>query len=290
MPLGTNHQTKTTHDIFLPERWSPRAQRAREAALHLAAFIYRRDEEMRGYGDVLNTQTITNLSANDKAAGGQVTLQTPTETNLALTINKHKEASFLVEKILDVQTMINLQREYTEKGAYALGSVIDTDPFALVSSLTTTPIGTYATAITQAIVASAWSGLSVNNVPEQDRAWFFYPTAYSDLLQISAFTSIDFRDAIGRVSGGGMNGLQVGWMYGSPVKISTNVPTGSSGSPAVEGRQNLYAHKEAFQAAIQSPIANDTDYILEYLGWLTVLDVIYGVGLYRGDHGIVIRR
>lgn len=288
MGLGTNHQTISTHDIFLPEVWGKRAQRAREAALHLASFVYRQDDMVSSYGDTINDQTISNLSANNKTAGAEVTLQTPSESAVTLSVNKHKEASFLVEDNLAFKSMIKQQREYTTKGAYAVGKQIDTDLFALYASLSESAIGTATSALTQAVAALAWETLSTNDVPEEDRGWFFHPSAFADLIQITAFTSIDFKEAIGGLANSGMNGLKVGYMYGAPVYITTNVPSATTGSPAQTYYRNLYLHKEAFQLAMQKNIRTQISYIQEYLGYLTTIDAVYGVAIYRADHGVEI--
>lgn len=291
MALGTNGQTITTHDIFIPERWSARAQRAREKQLHLASFVFRRDDEIEGFGDTLNTQTISNLSANDKTANTQVTLQTPSETNNALVINKHKEASFLVEDNLRVKSQLNLQREYTEKGSYGVGKQIDTDGFSLYTGLTNSAVGSFGVDLTDDTVLAAWEKLSNLDVPEEDRAWFFTPGAFADLLKLEKFVRTDFKTLMmqGMDIPRSLRGKVKGELYGSPVYITTNVPTGTFGSPVSTGYINLYLHKEAFQLGMQKQIRVQTDYILEYLGHLTVIDAIYGWAVYRADHGVVVR-
>lgn len=292
MALGADQITVTTHDIFRPEVWSPRVQRATEAQLHLASFVYRRDSEIKGYGDVLNTQTISNLSANNKTGNAQVTLQTPTESNVPLTINKHKEASFLVEDITEVQTMVRLQREYSQKAGYGVGKQVDTDVFANYGSLSESAIGTAGSALTDAVIVSAWSTLSGNDVPEEDRGWFFHPSAYADILKLDKFVRMDFKTNIfeGSSISAALKSKAVGTLYGAPVFLTTNVPSYSTGSPAFTAYRNLYLHKEAFQLAMQKGIRTQTDYILEYLGYLTVVDAIYGTSIYRADHGIEIDR
>lgn len=291
MGLGTSGQTITTHDIFIPEIWSKRAQRAREKALHLASFVFRRDDEVSAFGDVLHTNTISNLSANDKSANTQVTLQAPSESQINLTINKHKEASFLIEDNLSAKTQENLQREYTEKGAYGIGKQIDTDLGALYSSLTNTAVGSFGVALTDATVLAAWKQLSALDVPEEDRGWFFHPNAYADLLQLEKFVRTDFNTTLFAQFGipKALRSKVAGILYGSPVYLTTNVPTGTYGSPAATGYINLYLHKEAFQLGMQKQVRVQTDYILEYLGHLTVIDAIYGVAVYRADHGTVVR-
>jgi len=288
MALGTNHQTIATHTIFIPELWDSRSQRERERALHLANFVYRRDDEVDAYGDVLTTQTISNLTANDKAASTQVTLQTPTEANVSLTIDKHKEASFLIEDNLAAKSMLNLQREYVGKGAYGVGRQVDTDLFGLSASLTQTPVGTAGVALTDAVVLAAWEALTVSDVPQEERCWFFYPDCMTDLWQLEKFIRTDF--VTGETLNNNINGLTVGYLYGAPVKLTTNIPSTSTGSPATISHGNLYLHREAFQLGMQKKIRTQIDYILEYLAYLTVIDAIYGVAVYRADHGVVINR
>ena len=289
MALGTNQITITTHNIFIPELWDNRSQKERERALHLANFVYRRDDEVEAYGDVLNTQTISNFTSNAKVINTQVTLQAPAEANVPLTIDQHEEASFLVEDNAAAKSLLNLQREYVGKASYGVGLEIDTQVFANRAALTTAAVGTIGVALTDAVIVSAWETLSTNDVPEEDRAWFFHPSAFAELMQLTVFSSTDFSLSKGQVfTGNQANGLYVGVMYGSPVYLTNNVPVKTTGSPAVSGFANLYLHKEAFQLGMQKRIRVQIDYILEYLGYLTVVDAIFGTAIYRADHGVEI--
>lgn len=293
MGLGTDGITKTSHDIFAPEVWSSVAQRAFEAKLYLAGLIYDRSSEMSAYGDVLHTDTISDMTAQNKAVNTQVILQTPTESAVDLTINKHKEVSFLVEDVIAVQSKINLQSEYTSKGAYAIGKAVDSDIAALYSGLSETDLGTIGTAVTDAVVLSAVQALGENNVPEEDRAWVVNWAFWTDLLKLDKFVRMDFGTYLE------MSGTQIsralrssfkGMLYGAPVFVTTNLATGTAGSPVSTGNHCMYFHKEAFQIAMQKKVRTQNSYIQEYLGNLTTIDTIYGVASYRADAGIVIDR
>ena len=107
--------TTTTGDVFRPEIWSPEVLRATENALVMANLVKRFDSLVTGKGDVINIPNLSNLTASDKSASTQVTLQAPTETNTTISINKHKESSFLIEDILKVQSNYELMGEYTSK-------------------------------------------------------------------------------------------------------------------------------------------------------------------------------
>ena len=55
------------------------------------------DNEISQYGQTVNVPFTGALSVNDKTQGAVVTLQAPADTKVSVTLNKHKEVSFLVE-------------------------------------------------------------------------------------------------------------------------------------------------------------------------------------------------
>ena len=115
MALGTDQMTITTGTIFIPEVWALEVLRATEEALVAAPLVKRYDSLVQNKGDTIHIPELSNLTANDKAANTQVTLQAPAETETTISIDKHKETSFLVEDILKVQSNIDLMSEYTQK-------------------------------------------------------------------------------------------------------------------------------------------------------------------------------
>jgi hypothetical protein len=108
MALGTDHMTVTTGNVFRPEVWSPEVLRATENALVMAPLVKRFDSLVTGKGDTINIPNLGNLSATDKSAQTQVSLQSPTESNTQILLNKHKESSFLIEDILKTQSNYDL--------------------------------------------------------------------------------------------------------------------------------------------------------------------------------------
>ncbi len=59
-------------------------------------------------GDTIHIPEISNLTANDKAANTAVTLQTVSESSQTISIDQHKETSFMVEDIVKAQSQYNL--------------------------------------------------------------------------------------------------------------------------------------------------------------------------------------
>ena len=65
--------------------------------------------------------TSVGLSVNDKAANTVVTLQTPSTTGINVTLNKHKEVSFMIEDIAKMVTRPDLLMGYMEYGVAVIG-------------------------------------------------------------------------------------------------------------------------------------------------------------------------
>lgn len=289
MAVGTTHLTTTTSDVFRPEVWSMEILRATENALVMAPMVKRFDSLVQGKGDVINIPNLTNLSANDKSAETAVTLQAPTETNTTISINNHKEASFLVEDIVKVQSNYDLMGEYTQKAGYAIASTIDTALLGTYSSFTNTDVGTYGVDISDAVVLSAIEALDLANAPLEDRAFIVYPTQKTALAKLDKFVKADYLGEYQRptvVRTGPNSRYLWGDVYGVPVYYTKQVPT-TAGTPTQY--HNILFHKEAIALAMQVAPRTQSAYILEYLGNLVVVDTIYGYGVLRADFGIEVR-
>src|SRR5581483_12206591 len=55
------------------------------------------DNEVAVHGETVQIPFRGSLTVNDKSANTNYTLQTPADTKVSVTLNKHKEVSFLIE-------------------------------------------------------------------------------------------------------------------------------------------------------------------------------------------------
>lgn len=289
MALGTDQMTTTTEAVFVPEVWSPEVLRATEAALVAAPLVKRFDSLVTGKGDTIHIPNLSNLSANNKSANTQVVLQAPTETDVTISVDKHKEASFLVEDLAKVQSNYDLMAEYTTKAGYAIAKAVDSDLLGLYTGLTTTDVGTYGVDITDPVILAAIEVLDLADVPMEDRYFVIDPTQKTALMKIDKFTRADYlgeyQSAKPAVTGTPSRYMW-GDVYGIPVYWTNQVPE-TAGTPTQQ--HNMLFHKEAFALAMQLAPRTQSDYILEYLGNLVVVDTIYGVKCIRSDFGVEVR-
>lgn len=286
MPLGTNNMTTTTGANFIPEVWSQMIKRAVEENLVMASRVLRFDADVSRKGDIIHVPDLSNLTANDKSANTQITLNAPSESVTDITINKHKECSFNLEDILNAQSQYELMKMYADKAGYALAEKIDSDLIALYSGLSQI-VGTGAAALTEATLASGVALLDIANAPLTDRHLVIHPTAKKDLIQIANFVQAQTAGySMGNNPRSPILTGSFGELYGIEVAVTTQIVDLSSTNTALDGLQNLLFHKEAFALAVQKGIRTQTQYRLEYLSDLFVADVLYGVLEFRDAFGV----
>lgn len=289
MALGSNHMTTTTGDVFRPEVWSPEVLRATENALVMAGLVKRWDSLVTGKGDVINIPNLSNLSASNKSASTQVTLQSPTESNTQILINKHKESSFLVEDLLKTQSNYDLMGAYTSKAGESIARAIDSDLLAEYANFTNTDVGTYGSDITDAVILAAIEAIDLANAPLEDRAFVIYPTQKTALARIDKFVKSDYLGQYQNptvVKTGTPTRYMWGDIYGVPVYYTKQIEI-TAATPTQT--HNILFHKEALALALQQAPRTQSQYILEYLSNLVVIDTIYGVKTIRSDFGIEVR-
>jgi len=289
MAWADENMTTTTGDVFRPQVWSAEVLRAAENALVMAGLVKRFDSLVASKGDVINIPNLSNLSATAKSAATAVTLQSPTETNNTITIDQHYEASFLVEDILKVQSNYDLLNEYTSKAGEAIARNIDTALLGTYTSFTNTDVGTYGVDITDAVILSGIEAIDLANAPLEDRAFVVYPTQKTALLKIDKFVKADYMgeyDQATVVRKGPNSRYLWGEVYGMPIYYTKQV-TQTTATPTQT--HNMMFHKEAIALALQLAPRTQSQYMLDYLGTLVVVDTIYGYTSLRTDFGIEVR-
>ena len=251
--------------------------------------VKRFDNEVAGKNDILNIQTIANLTPTAKSGNTQVALQAPSESNIALNINRYFESSFLVEKVLARQSQLDLQKEYTSKAAESIEKQKDSDLTGLYSGLSQ-QVGGLGSAVTEANFIRAIQYLDDANAPQEDRHFVIKPVAKADMLKLNKFTGITVgSDGTSPGTVRTMNIVETGKfgeLYGVEVHVTTQVAADATTATIYH---NLLFHREAFMLAEQIATTSDTNYIPEYMGWLTTAYGLWGRGEYRDTFGVDFR-
>ena len=257
------------------------------------------DNAVATYGQVVKIPFRGNLSVNDKVANTVYTLQAPDDSAISVTLNKHKEISFIIEDIAAALARPDFLMGYISDGVSALADQIDSDLAALYSGLS------------QSVDASSTNGpldssdfiearrlLSVAKAPMTDRYAVLHPTAAAELLADTKFTNRDYRGPDEE------SALKTGWLgtyAGFQVFEDQNIKVATT-------QKNLFFHKNVF-ALVTRPLPTprtgtgviskvmDEDgigirvmisYNHNYGGHMVTLDCLYGVAELRDNHGVTV--
>jgi N4-gp56 family major capsid protein len=286
MALGTNHQTKTTADKFIPEIWSDEVVATYKSNL-IAANLIKKMSFKGKKGDAIHIPKPGRGSANAKAASTQVTLNTDTATEVIVNIDQHWEYSILIEDIVEAQALASMRQFYTDDAGYALARKVDSMLLQLGRGVnggdgtaaydkaysgadgTTLYTGT-AGALTDAAIRRSIQRLDDADVPMDGRFLIVPPSTRNTLMGIARFTEQAFVGEVG--NGNTIRNGEVGNVYGVPVFVSSNADAATDGD-----RICLLGHKDFAVLAEQMGVRTQTQYKQEYLGTLFTADTLFGV-------------
>jgi hypothetical protein len=294
--------TRTSAGSFIPQIWANTALEILRNKV-VAAKLVTRDSDVAAFqvGDTLNIPYPGAFTANDKAANTAVTLQVPTATTTSVTLNKHKEASFLIEDAARATANQDLIARYMEAAIVPIAESIESDILGLYSSFTNT-VGTSGTDITAATVRSARKKLNDNKAPQDKRVLIV-----SDKDEIALLGDSNLQNYFAFSQTQGVAEGSIGRLYGFDVYQSQLVPA-IAGSPvstknlafdpgavilAMRGLPDAPAGSGAQTSVVQDPISGlslrvTMAYNASNLGVQVTVDVLYGVAKLRDEKAVVV--
>jgi hypothetical protein len=284
MGYGTDHMTTTTAAVFVPEVWTKRAEIAREKSLVMSKRVLRKDSDVSSGGDTDHIPFASNLDVNPVSDQTEVTFQSPTETEITITLNRHYESSFVIQDKTRLQSKYDLAKIYPSRAGYAVAKQMDTDLTGLYSGLSQS-VGDGSTNLTEANLVLGLQYLDDADAPEDDRSFVVKPAGMTDLRQIARFTEYQTTGNNKAPMVGG-NGGYVGNIYGVPVFMSGNIQT-VAGTPSVV--HNLLFHRDAFALAVQKSISLERERRASYLSDGFITSALWGYTDLRDDHAVDVR-
>ena len=304
-PTMTGAVGLTEASNFLPELWSDEIIAAYKKNLVLAQFV--RKMSFKGKkGDALHIPNPSRgLAAQTKSENSAVTMQNLAQSEIVVNLDKHKEVSYLIEDIVEVQSLPSLRKHYTDDAGYAMAKQVDDDLWALVKSLgdgdgsdythsrsfqfntSTGALEAYDADGTADIGAFADAGfrraiqyLDDADQPMDGRVFIIPPSLRNALMGNARYTEQAFVGETG--SSNTIRNGEVGNLYGIPVIVSSNCPTLESG---VKGA--LLAHKDWAVHVEQMSVRSQQQYKQEFLATLFTSDMLYGTKVLRSDAGVL---
>jgi len=298
---------------FIGEVWTPMILEEMFAKAVAANFFLDISAYCTGGGDIFHIPGVfTNSFAlgTQSTQGAEVTTESVTADDKTIEVTVHNYVAFILGDldIKQIMGMYDANAVYAKKAAGTLRIALEDALFALWSGLSNTAAGDTATVLSDAEVRTAIETLEAADydVLDGDSAFFFHPYTYwIQLGAISKYYDQGSRGPLtvpGMVATGGLGeGMPTmgfkGTLYGIPTYTSSRVVSG------LQTYRNLLARKEAFGFAVQTlsnpnapsysgeeggRVRAQTSYELRNLGWLTVVDIIFGVAVLRPYAGVVL--
>lgn len=262
--------TVTTAAKYIAEKWTRKIEKPFYKDLYFADKVLRRDELVADGGNKVNIPFMSSYDARDKSAGTAVTFDANTETEIELTINKHKYLAFIIEDIVKVQSNYNLAEAYRAAQKEAVLRAIDSDLAGLHASAGTNVSG--GATVDDADMLAVVLALDLANVPQTERSGIVGAKVMGDLRAVNRYSVFDQTGKEGlAVSGGGL----VTTAYGFELSMSNNVVDDTTNT------HNLFFHKSAMSLALQLKPTYKMEDSVDYIGVKSVLHTIYGVAVER---------
>ena len=299
--------TNTSAATFIPEIWSDEIRAAYEKNLILANLVKKMG--MTGKkGDIIHIPAPIRGDAHVKTSATAVTIQSNTESEVQVAVDKHYEYSRIIEDITETQALASLRNFYTSDAGYAMSRHVDTDLFALGKSLgdgngsawtnsaafycdSATGLTAYAddTVTTADVFTDACFRALIQkqddaDVPMDNRAFVIPPSLRNTIMGVERYVSSDF------VGGQTVQNGKIGSLYGIDVYVTSNCPvTEAAGDNAAGGqiKAAMLIHQDTMILAEQMSVRSQTQYKQEFLGTLYTADTLYGVKTYRPDSGFI---
>jgi len=260
--------TPTTAAKMIAEQWTRDIEKPFYNALFFQDAVTKRTELSSG-GTKLNIPFLSSYNARDKVAGTPVVYDANVETEIELTINKHKYLAFILEDITKIQANYNLQELYRGAQKEAIARAIDTDIGALHASAGTNVAG--GATVDDADILAVVAALDLANVPQTDRAGIVGAKTMGDLRAVNKYAAYDQTGKTGTAVSDNPN---VPMVYGMDLYMSNNVAADTV-------THNLFFHKSAISLALQLKPTYKMEDSVDVIGLKTVLHTIYGVAVER---------
>lgn len=266
---------------YIQERWTRDIQQPFDKMLAAAKLVQDRSGLVADGGDTLNIPFASGVNARAKAANTAITYDSPEGAPVTLNVDKHYYVGVLIEDIAKIQSSYDLKAAFQTRMAEALARQIDTDLMTLYTGAGTTVSG--GASVDDADILAVVTAFDLANTPSSQRYGIIGHNTKADLLGVNKYVAYDQTGKTGLAVNGSDDINFQGGIYGMELYHSGNVVTATTG-------HNLFFHKKAIDLMQQKAPTFEMEYSVDYIGWKTVLYVVYGLGIERASSVIELTR
>lgn len=255
------------------------------------------DSDIATYGSAVKIPFLGSLSVNDKSADTVVTLQAPTDTGVTVTLDKHKEVSFIIEDIGKALARPDVMSGYIRDALAVVAEQVDVDLTALYSGYSQSIDAT--AGLSELTFRESRRLLNTAKAPLGDRHAVLHEDAEYALLGIEKFVNADYKlQGASEAQLNAFSGRFMGFNTYMDQKITI----------ASVQAKNMFFHRDSLvlasrplpsapagSGALQRVMSEDgfglrvtISYNASHLGVQVTVDVLYGVKELRDPFGIAV--
>jgi len=254
------------------------------------------DNDVAQYGQTIKIPYGGTLTVNDKAAATAITLNQAADSAYTVTLNKHKEVSFLLEDIGKALARPDWFSVYADKAMKVMAEKIDDDLTDLYSGFSQTIDAT--NGLGEEDFRNARRYLNSAKAPLSERRAVLHEDAEFEALGIERLVNRDFAESLGNLAADSY----VNRFAGFDIFLDQQIEVAESQC------KNMFFHKNAMVLAsrplppapagagvVQSVMNEDgmglrvtMSYDHDYLGMKFTVDCLYGVAELIDNHGVVV--
>lgn len=217
--------TNATSQVFIPEVWSTDIIRYRDNNL-VAKNLVSMLNFGGGRGDTIFMPYVSRLAIESKVAGQPVTYQALSDRRWQMKVERYKDVAFAIDKLLEVQSNVNIRGEYTREAGYAMARDMDNAVLAERATIngynSSSNVVTSANPLSFADVLTAYEILLNNNVPVDQLVLLVSPLQWTSLISDPLLSNKDFTRGGSIESGMPISPL------GIDVKVTTQIKRNSA--------------------------------------------------------------
>ncbi|MEZ5353035.1 MAG: P22 phage major capsid protein family protein [Bryobacteraceae bacterium] len=256
-------------------------------------------------GDTVNVPIPPTLVANNISEGGSVVAQNPSVGNAQIVLNTHAEATFQIPDVTKVLAVPDLLKLYMQPAVTALAEKIETDLLGLYSQFTSNaPVGAAGTALTEAAIDQAETALFTAKVPASSPKHLVVSgEAYSQLRQIARFSEYSSAGEAGlrALVDGTVGKIKDFYVFRSQFVAKTgSAPATTNNVAFSRNAMGLVVRRLPQPIPGTGAIAEYAELgsfglrvIMSYqpntLAQQFTVDVLYGTGVLRNNHGVQVK-
>ena len=223
-PVVFENDFDTANRAFVPEVWAQESLMVLEENMVAGNLVHRDfEDEIKEFGDVVNTRKPGKFEAKRKGDYDDVIVQDASAEKVQVKLNQHLHTSFTIKDGEMTKSFKDLATEYLTPAVQSIASAVDQIVLNQVHQFSANSVGKLGTAAGKSTIIAANTLMNQNLVPGGSgmRNFILTPQAEGDLLDVSDFTKVN-------ESGDGGEALQnamLGRKFGYDFYMAQNTPS-----------------------------------------------------------------